>query len=271
VIVNPWQSKPPQGTGLNRSIGLTSGLVAFWPLLEGSGPAVYDLITGLPLVLGGGATWGSGLSAGLVCTTTGAGAAANVPAALQLLMPLTLAVGIRFVAASSTTCPVFGLNNTSGRIYSLESNSSGPALDMDINGTIVSASPTAVAGTDYVQLATCAAGAQSLYINGISKGSSSVTFTPSYANSSVMIGAQGVAGEFASRTPNVIVYWCALWSRILAFSEIQSVSTNPWQLFAPNPSYWLYKHTAAATSSLFRPATLSLGAGGPFFQTPVNG
>lgn len=47
---------------------------------------------------------------------------------------------------------------------------------------------------------------------------------------------------------------------------------NPWNIDDPYqqpPTWW--KSTAAATNSLFSPATLSLGSGGPFFQTSVNG
>jgi hypothetical protein len=54
-------------------------------------------------------------------------------------------------------------------------------------------------------------------------------------------------------------------------TEIMSWSANPWQIFQPARGAWLFPSAAAAaTESLFRPATLSLGAGGPFFQSAVN-
>jgi len=54
-------------------------------------------------------------------------------------------------------------------------------------------------------------------------------------------------------------------------AQMVEFADNPWQIFASPIPWWVEASAAAApTHGLFFPATLSLGAGGPFFQTPVN-
>jgi hypothetical protein len=268
VIVNPWQSKPPQGTGLNRSIGLTSGLAAFWPLLESAGPTTVDLVNNVALGVVSGTPWSSGLTTGLLCTSNGTGAQANLPTALQLQPPITLAVGFRFIASPAVSSPAFGIYNGNTRELALEVNVTGPELILETSAGNLLNAPLTLA-TDYVAVLTTTSGNSNLYLNGVFKANAATAYTVTYTSPSITIGNTGF--QSSGRNPGSLIYFSAMWNRFLSAGEIADVSANPWQMLAPNPSYWLYKHTAAATSSLFRPATLSLGAGGPFFQTPVNG
>jgi hypothetical protein len=61
-------------------------------------------------------------------------------------------------------------------------------------------------------------------------------------------------------------------TRAWSAEEVRNWSGNPWQIFESASPWYMIEHSLAApTASLFQPATLSLGSGGSFYQTPVNG
>jgi hypothetical protein len=269
VLPNPWLTKPPPGTGLNRASGLAQGLAAFWPMLESSGPKTYDIVTGLPLAITG-APWGSGLSSGLVCTSNGAGAQATVPAALQLGFPISLAVGFRVLQTPGLSQPVWGLENGSGRIASIETQS---GLDVLLYFNTSNNTPTTsiAIGADYVAVATIGNGAQSLYVNGAYAGGGTASFSPSYSGAYFAVSGPTFFGGI--RNPGSLVYWTALWSRVLSPAEAGALYTNPWQMLGPNPSYWLYRSGSTVFSFTGSGGVIGGGSASPSsaFAPPAAG
>ena len=61
-----------------------------------------------------------------------------------------------------------------------------------------------------------------------------------------------------------------IWNRVLTAEEVIGMCTDPYQIFSTPVLPQIFGYVSGARS-LFVPPTLSLGCGGPFFQTPVNG
>ena len=186
-------------------------------------------VTPVSLAITSAASWGSGQTCGLLCNAPGAGAIANIPVALQVPLPLTIAVGFRPLAAPSVSCPIFGaFTGASARIYSLEYDSGGNFPALNVNGTNIAGATGLTAGTDYVLSATVASGTQTLYLNGKSIATGTVSFAPSYTGSQIYVGA---VSAFASRTPNALVYWAAWWSGSLSAAQHATIGAHPSSIF----------------------------------------
>jgi hypothetical protein len=89
------------------------------------------------------------------------------------------------------------------------------------------AAPSGTNSAAYVVAARGSAGAQSVFVNGQQIGSAAQTFT---ANASIRFG-YGINTSNPATGSNSFLR--VLWGRSISDAEMASISTNPWQLFAP--------------------------------------
>lgn len=107
------------------------------------------------------------------------------------------------------------------------------------------------------------------YVDGIllSAASNTSAFSPVGPLTAIPnIGATTTPGFFFN---GQIEHMC-IWNRVLSADEIGGLCADPYQIFASPVLPQIFGYSPAVRS-LYTPATLSLGSGGPFFQTPVNG
>jgi hypothetical protein len=235
MLGNRWPRKPPVGYMIDDEHPLAQGLLFFAPLWEGSGPTVQDIVGGLTLTLGSGATWGSGLSRGLVLNTTASYAQALAPAYLQLAnAPTTIAMGLRNLA--SGTAFLGGVTSNSTYVtpyygYALERiNPTEPSLLIGSSSGDANYSGGSIPiGTDAVLIGTRDPGTN-LYVGGAQVATSGGYHISLYNGTPyVTIGPISAA----AMNPGIICYWMAIWGRSLAASEAAALTINPWQIFEP--------------------------------------
>ncbi len=246
MLSNRRVTKPPFGTPLDLSYPLTGGLRGFYALNENEGATCSDATGNLNLsTTGFGASnpWGSGASIGLSCPSSGMGAMATVPAALQWSGPITLAVGFRRLGTPTSfgnLCGLFPTNSnanpyrvaailwspTAGQVESYwcyNTSYEGPATSTRIVATDVNSvvSMTFVPGNP---------GAQLLYINGLLDSTFAQPQYPFWTST-----AQFAIGAYPGYAANSdsLIYWAGWWSRALTAGEHAALAGNPWQIFKP--------------------------------------
>ena len=193
------------------------------------------------LGIAAGTTFAAASAMGLLCDGNGEGAAGTIPAALQLGPPLSVAIGFRFVAnPSAAGTPLGGLyldNGTNNRILAIESNTPATIQAGYAGTAFFSPAMAATVGVDYVVSASIANGAQAMSINGASRYAAANAIGTTWSPTSrLVIGANHPF--FATRNPNVIVYWLAWWGRALAAAEHAAIGASInaiWPIMAPGP------------------------------------
>jgi hypothetical protein len=279
-----WISKPPQGTPLDPSQGLCAGLAGVWVFNEGSGKTAYNIASGgntnNAIFQPGTAspTWVNGTRSTAIFAASAssqfanAGNIASLSGTFQASMFIlgNVASGQALGAGRATTsADFFMLAASAGSVYVTGTMSNGvqgladfataPVGDCDMtfvyNGRLAAASVPA------------------LYVNGLPKtlniDTAFNTLGLATSTNGFLIGWDQSDASFTNGRFDAVYLWTG---RALSAAEVLSLHENPWQIFAPPlPFWWGQSSGGGSTASLFRPATLSLGAGGPFFQTPVNG
>jgi hypothetical protein len=245
--------KPPVGAVLDPRHPLVSDslLRLFYPFNAPSGTQATDVAYGLSLTTPN--TWtGLGSMAALKLTTSGSGAIATIPTALQLNYPWSVACGFRFNAAPSGDVALFALmtSNSNARAATVEINN----LDKVFAGWVgnTGTAYTITTGSDYVVSASINKSTYNLYVNGAAaeNGSTSIS-NPSWgATSSAMIGSPA-GSVFASRTPNIYVYWTAAWNSYLTAAQHMQIGSHVnaiWQIFRPAVAWEVMQSVATGGS-----------------------
>jgi hypothetical protein len=240
-----WTSKPPQGTPIDRSHGLATGLVWFAPCW-GYGP-VQDVVGNNNMALTG-ATWGQASTTGLLCSTTSFAASISPPPQqLMLPYPFTVVMGWRLLTTGSYV--LAGFSTAGGTCWQVRGNGTDWIVRYSNGATLTQSWTSSVAqpaaGTDNVVAVSWSTSQIAIYQAGLQVGTDSVSVaSPTYPGASPTF-------YFANGgTEPYILYWAGLWGRLLSAAEHAEIARNPWQIFQPPPAYWLYRR--AAVNPLFR-------------------
>lgn len=288
-------TKPPIGTQIDWASQFADDLVTCLPLWESTGRVLADIAQGKNNALltwdtawagspygpalnfdGGQGNWatiGSGNPANLAIGT-------GTPHTLACVFRVTGFSGNGIVPGLITAgATVFnrlaclelydnGVTNTAKLRCEMYDGSGGPALQdtLDLIGTGWHSGVMTLDGAN-----------MSLYRDGVLVGTQSYSIsTIDQAGTAWFLGArpdQYGGANFSGGvgfTGGIAIALIA--RRAWSPDEVRNWAGNPWQLFQSLSPWYLIEHALAApTASLSRPATLSLGTGGPFFQTPVNG
>lgn len=231
--------KPPVGAQLDPSAALARGLLCFYPLNEGTGPAAYDAARNGPMLaaIGFGAQnpWGAGPSGpGVLCQVSGSTPhfSGSLPVSLQVPLPVTIAAGLRPLGApggqilwgcdTAVDCWVLKNDPSTGQ-WRLGTNTGGTQTDW-VSG--VSLAPSI--GQDVVAAGEFTTSGYKLYLNGQLAASQVTTLGPiSYPNPTALSVGAPAANQ------NTLLYWAAAWNRTLLPSEHAALAANPWQVFRP--------------------------------------
>ena len=244
--------KPARGTPLDTTGGLARGLAALFPCWEGTGSTITDVVAGVKLAVNGAATWSDGgspmVGAGLELRCRQRGAAATIPAALQLQAPLTLVAGYRYLGSGATGDYVMSLpvNNTGVSPYiafGMRTSSAGVfGIIAEQGSTGATAFPgyTMTAGQDVVVSAVFNATTYAIYAFPVGAAPiAPVTGSYGYTASAIYSSTAQVAlGAFTGNTtnPHFQIYFAAILSRAITSYEAASLGTNFWQFFGPQLS-----------------------------------
>ena len=108
-----------------------------------------------------------------------------------------------------------------------------------------------------------------VYVDGIPL--TAVTNTSSGAPSGPLTSLPNIGATITGTFPfNGDIEHMYIWNRVLDNDEILGLCADPYQIFASPVLPQIFGYVPGV-GGLYSPATLSLGSGGPFFQTPVNG
>lgn len=241
-------AKPPQGTQIDRTNGLSAGLYGAWLFNEGGGQP-RDLMRGSTLELRTGASW-SGSAAGGGMTTTGAtnGGLFNQSIAIPFSQALTvLWMGINTTLNTSahavsndgpTRCWINRANTSTAVNWHTWTNTAlaqyFPANSWAVGKQIVSVCQSRV---EAAQLR------QTVWLDGrlcgtqlTQSGVTSLTTGTSRLNVHTDGGSSAYAG-----TVDMIL----LWNRYLSPGEVAAISLAPFSLLVPNRT-WSFPTGAAA-------------------------
>jgi hypothetical protein len=218
--------------------GITNGLAAAWKVENGA--SVIDSVRGVVLARTGSASVVTGPNgARSRVDATGACFRAVTPTHLRIQPPLTLIVSGRQVAAPATNAVIggctaddadnspyvaWGFNNSASN-YGFPSNNGSFAF-MDSGFSVLDLGERWLAGT-------IAGGTRSLYVDSAATpvATGTLSGTISYStNSSIGLGE---AWASAGRNSNFDHDYMYVWNRALSAQELDSIRTNPYQIFIP--------------------------------------
>lgn len=270
-----WFQKPIGGTPLDWSNSLCKGLISFVPTWQSAVSNIQDIVGNLALAATGTPAFNApGACEGLKYNAATTYSSAVVPAGSPLLLPswpATLAFGGQFLA-SVNNVDYFGLVSGTGTTSEFISFSGGAGnLAFAASGVTLSTGALPPLNSDAVVALSVSSTAQLIYKNGI--------LSTTLANSLAAPTWTGTTNLFiggnsgTALNDKIVCYWLAIWNRMLTVGEHQTIGANVnaiWQMFEPMIGVDIMAGAQTSHHSLFRPATLTLGSGGPFFQTPVN-
>lgn len=220
----PFSTKPPPGTLINFDHPSVVGLSHFYPMWEGSGTVINDIVgieSGtLANALGAGVMWWQGFSKG-VALTHDAGNGDGV----GLFNGFTLTKNWSFDAYIYPTA-LSGYNNIFSQASSLGLWLNNGKLDLylgaDHNGTnAVSAN-----AWSHIAVTVDASGNTNYYINGV-LDATIATLSPNFTVSSFLADSSSTGGE--SFHGNVLYY--RFWRRVITPQEVNNFYVNPWGIF----------------------------------------
>lgn len=279
ALFGRWQTKPPVGTLIDWSHPLAAGLVLAAPLNEGAGGKTFNAANqagniGVFQTGSASPTWTSGPYGNAITTVSASSQYADF-GDIPTLSGATRAsmfclgnrssgnlwttsrgtsTGERFEIFAYTNNSVFFIAESGAELYGY---CNAPTGDFSMAMTYDGAQSSTAAGLGgYVNGA-----AQSLTSPDVWAGGAIASGTYD-----VLLGKEISDNLFSDGRYDLFMVWVG---RVLTSSDVATLHANPWQLFTPpQPYYW--HGSGAAARSLFLPATLSLGAGGSFFQSGVN-
>jgi hypothetical protein len=231
----------PTGPVTLANTSLTSGIVACWPLNEGSGTTARDIVGGAVLnCSGAGVSWNTS-PLGLITVGPGSRASVATPSYLKLYPSSQPAISILWfgtVAGSySGSLPgVAGVAESSGQL-----NDYVIALDPTnftygiggANGEI--GNFPATSGNTYNVVFLQSAGNLTPYVNNVGDAGKSINLPSgiSYgATSEVFLGAF----PGGSDSTNLLHQLFVIWARALTEAEVGELNSNPFQILASAPA-----------------------------------
>ncbi len=229
----------PTGPVILASTSLTSGIVAAWPLTEGTGNAV-DVVGGVTLdCTGSGVSWNSS-PVGLLTVGSPSRATVACPSSLQLYPSTQPAISVLWIGKVLGTLGAFGA--FCGVFASAGPSLYGAILNSGTNGNFQwntytngqTGSATVTNGTTYNLIWIQNVGVLTGYISGSSDASKSVNLSGgiSYAGSpTICLGTPLPTSLTAACNVRHDVF--VIWNRLLGSTEITALVSDPWQIFVP--------------------------------------
>jgi hypothetical protein len=275
-----WLQKPPIGTPLDPDCGLYNGLVFYTPLWEGAGKTIQELITGLTLNFNGASTWApGGRYVGLKCAANTDGAQATLPARYVnggspslLGYPMSIVVGFRGLGTGSNNAPLCGIavDNAGGAFYGAIRNSAGgdTLVGLGAQNFVIFGSTFSLA--DHVAGLTITGTTCTAYQDGLQSATASVSNTgPTWTSNAIFF--VGDPATYNNRYSNTLVYWVAVYNRVLTAAEHLQWATNPWQIFMRWPDVPVFSQgTAPITATLTGPSSCYAGTASGNFTVALN-
>lgn len=273
------RTKPGRGAVLDATHPWARGLLGFYPLNDGSGRIAADSGPARLNLSAYSATTPVAWTAGMpgmaaACPSASQGLYATMPAALKLGWPISFAVCMQRTGTPAAfaniwsaqyniggTSPYFAWSMTYGTASNYIRLSYNSAATYVQDNTVY-APPL---NTPIVLSATIAGTYQNSYANGVAIGTSAATAAaPTYSATACL-----AIGDTTGNAPATESYWAAWWSRALAPSEHAAIGAGAnaiWPIFRPG----IPAPVGPSRLSVYMPASLSLGAGGPFGSPQFN-
>jgi hypothetical protein len=234
-----WTNKPPQGTPLDSRLAAALGIVACFPLNEGSGSVVNDVANGAIGVASGGAAWSQGIS-GPAIALNGSTGYIDVPNSplLQLTGPLTLYCWFNATTNAQSYCPVIDKENGPGvdSSYYLGIENGDVYFGFNAGGSeIDNSAPTAGTWHNVVGTFTAASSgvALSLYYDGALAATNTTPVAINVTTADLVLGAYLPTNSYFQGSIDLIILANTCWSPSL----VQAMYADPWRIFAPPPFY----------------------------------
>ncbi len=236
----------PAFPAILASTSLTSGIVAAFPLNEGSGTSATDIVGGAVLDCSGfGVSWNASPLGLLTVGTAGSPSRAFVatPAYLKMQPPFTY-MWLGQVIGSSPDGFGGTLDSATGSNtgYLLNINGGKISCATNQNGTTTGFNTATTVGNNaYNLLLAIGVGQPSpaavnqretVCVNGVMDaggGTSAVTTITYAATSQFYTGSVPHFTDAVNLRTDLIV----MWNRFLVASEVAALNTDPWQIFAP--------------------------------------
>lgn len=231
LISIPWTLKPPQGTPLDWSNPLNTGLIFCAPLNEVAGSPL-DIVTSKIGTLAANSTR---VPAG-ISTASGAESSTIPTTALQGLGTADFTVLFKVQPAAYTSGKYYLMTSAYGILtgmfcfYFSAGGSYGNLNFAVYNGAFVAAPAFANDLQSHVFVGVRQSTRHELYVDGRSLGVTPATTKNVSSANPVMALASWGSGAYTAAGIREAVY---VWNRVLTDQEITAVSQNPWQIFQP--------------------------------------
>lgn len=260
-----WKSKPPRGTGLDRSSRLARGLRAYWPLDDGEGYSCRDLSglgnalamngTGIvsPFVSGPEGIVLNPIYDGEFVQTATPGSAAVDP--LNITGPITVAARFQFMGNDGRIVSRWGGASNCWILYC----SAGAVNLLRYTGAfpVATGATSLVPGRWYTAVGTNDGANSTVYLQGNPDGTTADPGSCTSAALPVAIGSE-TGGTNQLFSP---LAWAAIWARALSAPEVASLSTDPYGLILPPPTRRFFAAAAVATTYTAPPSPTAIAAG----------
>jgi len=246
-VFTEWTTKPPLGTPLRAGHWSTDGIIVCEALNERAGAAIYNSVDGNQAVFSSTPTWAAD-SVNLSSNNAPYQVAKHNTPMVTVISRLRIASG--GAAATAVACGNGGTGYgwTLNRKYNAQAQmqfsarlgTSWASATTDVN----------IIGAGWVTLAGIAGGGvgRKIYVDGRLSGSSALAGNVSYVGGGNRLR---IGNDDATTNPwTGDVGYVLVYSRILSDFEIQSLSINPWQVYAPKV-FWVNVGGGGASAALF--------------------
>lgn len=232
------QAKPGPGAQINWDHPLAQGLYQAWPFSANSPAGETDAVSGSGVTIGATAlTIGAcpdGIAYNNAASNTAYIQASNAkapPNSFTIAARVITSINTGYQAIYANTGGTIGLYIHNGKpdwVSAGVDHNATNALSLNVWHTIV---------TTYDHPSTTG----THYTDGVPNGTWSAS-TP-WGSSVVRF-----FGDSHSESLNGSLAWVHVWNRALPQAQVEALTANPWQLFAPPPFWWLLHGAGAATA-----------------------
>lgn len=241
MLTRSWYWKPPQGTQVDWSNPLTSGLIMALFCNEVAG-TVNDPVSGIVLTPDANARWGAGQYGIAAVTNNASGARFSglLPDSLKVQPPATLIWSGSFLGTPTNSAQVVG--NMYDNVPTPPYGQLGMLIDASkfigmfygvsagSNNIIFSTAVATNKGRTWFA-ATASSNAQAIYVdNPIVPANTATTPISSWVYTSTSDFGLGTVAGIPTRNGACSHDYCFMWNRVLTTNELMSIYMNPWQL-----------------------------------------
>jgi hypothetical protein len=230
MLGNRWPHKPPLGYRIDRDHPLAQGMSAGWLLNEGTGQPLDQI--GYRTLASGASGWSW---SGNILHTNGTGYL-TCTSPLAAIAPFSSLVRFRLSSGNSGTPGILSISSSPLNVEPLllvQLNGSTSIRVLTGNSTlgyqVVTSTPTAGIWHTLVTTATATSGGTiSQYLDGAQVASAAANYTLGGLTSTNIYLGMGFNGGTICDFDALFLY-----NQVLAPSDVQSLTVNPWQIVEP--------------------------------------